>query len=297
MPINHLLLALLIMVIWGCNFIFITLSLLEIPPLLLCALRFFLASIPAIFFIKPPKAPAKMIILYGLLTFGLQFAMLFIGMQSGMTPGLASLLVQVQIFFSIFFAMVILSEIPTFWQIIGALVSFSGIGLVVSHIGGNVTLAGLILLMGAAASWGLGNLVTKKISHVNMIALVVWGSFVAAFPLLLSSLLFEGPSRVLYSIQHVSLTGILSVCYIVFASTWIGYGAWNWLLSRHPVATIVPFTLLVPIFGLLSSALILSEPLQSWKLFAGALVLLGLCINLFGARFSSMFQVTHRLLR
>src|SRR3990167_3032984 len=210
MPINHLLLALLIMVIWGCNFIFIKLSLLEIPPLLLCALRFFLASIPAIFFIKPPKAPAKMIILYGLLTFGLQFAMLFIGMQSGMTPGLASLLVQVQIFFSIFFAMVILSEIPTFWQIIGALVSFSGIGLVVSHIGGNVTLAGLILLMGAAASWGLGNLVTKKISHVNMIALVVWGSFVAAFPLLLSSLLFEGPSRVLYSIQHVSLTGILS---------------------------------------------------------------------------------------
>src|SRR5579884_1265631 len=104
MPINHLLLALLVPVIWGLNFIFVKFSLDVISPLYLCALRFLLASIPAIFFIRRPAAPFKIVVGYGLVMFALQFAFLFLGMYLGMTPGMASLIVQVQVFFSMFFA-------------------------------------------------------------------------------------------------------------------------------------------------------------------------------------------------
>jgi O-acetylserine/cysteine efflux transporter len=285
MPIYHFLLIIMVVAIWGCNFIFIKFSLNEISPLFLCSIRFLLASIPAIYFIKPPAAPFKLIALYGLFMFGLQFALMFMGMHVGMTPGLASLLVQIQIFFSIFFAAVFLREIPNLWQIGGALVSFAGICLVAMHFDKNVSLVGFLLIIAAAAAWGIGNLITKKINHVNMIGLVVWGSLVACLPLLLSSLLFEGPQRIVYSFHHVSWLGFISVLYIVYASTWIGYGAWNWLLSHYSIATVAPFTLLVPIFGILSSALILGEPLQRWKLIAGLLVITGLCINLLGTRY------------
>jgi O-acetylserine/cysteine efflux transporter len=208
------------------------------------------------------------------------------GIKAGMTAGLASLISQVQVFFSIFFAAILLKEMPSLIQIIGAMVSFIGIGLVAFHLDAEVTFSGFLFIIGASISWGLGNLVTKKLRHVNMMALVVWGSFVACFPLLLCSILFEGLQSIKTSMQDITWLGVSSILYIVYISTWVGYGVWNKLVRDYPIATITPFTLLVPIVGMLSSVLLVGEPLQSWKIVAGLLVIAGLCINILGARFS-----------
>ncbi|KTD39472.1 integral membrane protein [Legionella moravica] len=285
MPISHILLALLVVLVWGINFIFVKWGLDEMSPLLLCALRFLMASVPAVFFIKPPAVPFRIIAAYGLVMFALQFALLFIGMQVGMTPGMASLLMQVQVFFSIFFAIIFIGEAPTAGQLVGALVSFSGIGLVAMHFDSNVSLPGFLFIMGAAATWGIGNLITKQIKTNNLISVIVWGSFVACFPMFLLALLFEGPGSFSYTYEHLSWKGCASLAYIVYVSTWIGYGVWNWLISRYPVGMIVPFTLLVPVVGMLGSILILGEPFQLWKLEAGLLVISGLCINILSTRF------------
>lgn len=285
MPITHFLLALLVILVWGFNFIFVKFGLTEMSPLLLCAIRFFMASIPAVFFIKKPDMPFRIIAAYGLIMFGLQFACLFVGLKIGMTPGMASLLMQVQVFFSMFFAAVILGEHPRIGQIIGAVVSFMGIGVVALHFDQNVSLLGFLCVMAGAASWGIGNLITKKVKPDHLIAVIAWASLVACIPMFLLSLLLEGPSALVYTYEHLSWKGVLSLCYIVYISTWVGYGVWNWLISRYPVTTIVPFTLLVPVVGILSSVLILGEPFQIWKLEACLLVITGLCINLISARF------------
>ncbi|KTD23481.1 integral membrane protein [Legionella lansingensis] len=288
MPISHIFLALLVAFVWGVNFLFVKIGLEEISPLLLCTLRFTLASVPAIFFIKPPAIPFKLVVSYGLFMFAFQFALLFLGMHAGMTPGMASLLIQVQVFFSMFFATVFLKEQPNPWQIIGALVSFIGIGVVALHFDNNISVLGFILILSSAATWGLGNLITKKATNINMMALVVWGSFVAIVPMLALSLIFEGYDSIVTSYHHLSRRGAAALLYIVYISTWVGYGVWNWLMSRYPVGMIVPFTLLVPVVGILSSVLILGEPLQSWKLVAGLFVISGLCINILSARFLAM---------
>lgn len=280
MPISHILLAILVAVVWGFNFIAVKFALVEVSPLFLCALRFFLASVPAIFFIKRPEAPFKLVLLYGFVVFGLQFSLVFMGMNNGMSPGLASILMQTQVFFSMFFAMLALAEIPRLWQLIGAVISFSGIGVVAMHLDKTSSLVGFILILSAAASWGVGNLITKKIGKVNMMSLVVWGSFAAFLPLLFLSMMVEGTHNIVYSMQHLSLKCIFAILFIVYMSTWVGYGTWNWLICRHPVASIVPFSLLVPVFGMLSSVIILDEPFYLWKLIAGLLVISGLGINL-----------------
>jgi O-acetylserine/cysteine efflux transporter len=280
MPIKHILLAILVAAVWGCNFIFVKLGVHEVPPLFLCSVRFFLASIPAIFFIRRPAVPFKMVILYGLVMFALQFSLIFTGIAVGMTAGMASLISQIQIFFSVFFAAVFIREFPTIWQILGALLSFSGIGLAAMHLDSNMTLAGLLLVIAASATWGVGNLITKKLSHVNMVSLVVWGSFVSFPPLLALSLLVEGQERIVYTLHHFSWVAVISLIYIVYMSTWVGYGVWNWLLSRYPVTNVVPFTLLVPIFAMLGSTLFMGETFESWKMAVSALVIAGLCVNL-----------------
>jgi O-acetylserine/cysteine efflux transporter len=287
-PFGYIL-ALLVVLVWGFNFVVIKVGLEDISPFLIGFARFFLTSIPAVFFIKRPAAPFKMVVWYGLVMFALQFSLLFIGMYAGVTPGLASLLLQLHVFFTVFLAMLFFGETLHLWQIVGALVSFSGIGLVAMNLGGSLTITGFLLVLGAAASWGAGNVISKKIGKVNMVSLVIWGSLIAWPPLLVISLMVEGTDKVLHTFQHLTWVSGGAVLYITYLSTIFGFGIWSWLLHHHPLGTIAPFTLLVPILAMLSSYLVLGEPLQSWKIFAALLVIAGLCINLLGPRiFSAM---------
>ncbi|OGT56675.1 MAG: acetylserine transporter [Gammaproteobacteria bacterium RIFCSPHIGHO2_12_FULL_42_10] len=284
MRFYHLALALLVSAIWGLNFVVIHYGLKEISPQLLCMSRFAGASFPAIFFIKKPKAPFKLIILYGLVMFAIQFTLLFFGMQLGVSPSLSSLLMQTQVFLTIFLAFLFLGEKANHWQLLGAVVSFSGIVLVGRHIDGHLSLLGFILIIAAALAWSIGNLISKKIGQVNMFSLVVWGSFIAWIPLFLMSLYTEGLSDMIHIFTHLSWVSIIAVLYTTYLSTVVGYVSWNWLLSKYDAAVIVPFTLLVPIFAFLGATLLLREPLQPWKLIAATLVVTGLCISLLAQR-------------
>lgn len=284
MHLRHIALAILIIAIWGFNFVVIKVGLKELPPILLCAVRFFLAAFPAVFFIKRPAVPFYKVIVFGLVMFVFQFTLLFSGMYAGTTAGLASLVLQVHVFFTVVLAVVFLAEQPSVWQIIGALMSFSGIGLVAINTGGEISALGLVLIVAAAASWGIGNLLSKKLGKVDMLALVVWGSLVAWPPLLLLSYLLEQGNWNLEGFSHLSWSTIGAVGYIVYPATLLGFAAWSWLLSRYPAATVAPFTLLVPVFGFTSSALVLGEPIYQWKIAAAVLIIAGLCINLTGPR-------------
>jgi len=279
MPIQHILLAILVAAVWGCNFIFVKLGVHEMPPLFLCALRFFLASVPAIFFIRWPTHAFKMVALYGIVMFALQFSLLFTGMAVGMTAGMAGLLSQTAVFFSIFFAAIFIGEIPTIWQIMGALLSFTGIALAATHLDGSMTVAGFLLVIAGAACLGLGNLIARKLGHISTATLVGWGSLIAFPPLLIVSLLIEGPEHILSSLHHFSWLVLISLLYIVYISTWVGYGAWSWLLGRYPVSLVVPFALLVPVFAMLCSIVFLNESFEPWKMTVTGLVIAGLCIN------------------
>lgn len=284
MPFKHILLAILVAAVWGCNFIFVKLGVQEIPPLFLCAIRFFLASFPAVFFIRMPRGAFKMVASYGIIMFALQFSLIFTGIAIGMTAGMTALIAQTAIFFSILFAAIFLQEMPTFWQVSGALLSFSGIMLAATHLDNHMTIAGFSLVIAGAAAWGLGNLLTRKLREVKITVLVGWGSLVAFPILLLLSFLLEGSARISHAIQYLSWIAVISLLYIVYMSTWVGYGVWSWLLARYPVSAVVPFTLLIPVFAMLGSTIFLDESFEPWKMTVAALVIAGLCVNLFVPR-------------
>lgn len=280
MPTKHILLAILVAALWGCNFIFVKMGMQEIPPLFLCALRFLLVSIPAIFFIPWPKNSFKIVALYGIIMFACQFAFIFMGIAFGIPAGMAALLTQTAVFFSIFFAAVFIGEIPTIWQTTGALLSFSGIALAATHIDSNMTLAGFLLVIAGAAASGFGNFMTRKLGHVNMPTLVSWGCLFSFPPLLMLSLFLEGSEQILFSLHHLSWLTLISLLYIVYMSTWLGYGIWCWLLGRYPVSAVVPFSVLIPVFAMVGSSLFLGENFESWKITVSGLVMTGLCVNL-----------------
>ncbi|ACB74406.1 O-acetylserine/cysteine exporter [Opitutus terrae] len=286
LPFRHLLLALLVVTIWGANFVAIKVALRELPPLLLCTVRFVAVALPVVFFVPRPKVPWHQLALYGMTMFGVHFGLLFLGMKLGMSAGLASLTLQFQVFVTLALAAMMLKERISVVQIAGALTAFGGFGLVAAHTGGDVTIAGLSCVLLAACSWGFANLVSKRLGAVNPLALVVWGGAFVPVPMAVASLVFEGPTLIAHSLTQAGFATIGSVAYIVYGSTLLAYSLWSWLLARHPASTIAPFTLLVPVSGMLSSSLLLGEALPAWKLQAAVLVIVGLALSLFGPRFA-----------
>ena len=280
----HLVLLFATILVWGCNFVAIKTGLQGMPPIFLCFARFLFSCLPAIFFIKRPPAPFKKVMGYSAVMFVLQFSLLFIGMRAGITAALASVLLQFQSFFAIGFAILLMGEKFHFFQAIGGFVALLGIILVATHIGGEITPLGLPLVLSAAVMWAYGSILAKKMEKGSGLSLVVWSSFYACPPLLLLSLILEGPDAIIDSLKNVSWIHFGSVCYISYLATLFGFGNWNRLLQFYPISKLAPFTLIVPIIGMFSSALLLGEPLQWWKLTAACLILGGLGINLLASR-------------
>jgi O-acetylserine/cysteine efflux transporter len=177
-----------------------------------------------------------------------------------------------------------LRERISFPQIAGTLIAVAGFAVVALHSGGDVSPVGLACVLLAACSWAYGNFMSRRLGKVNPLALVVWGGLIVPLPMGLASLAFEGPTRIGESLAHTSLIAGLALAFIVYVSTHVGYSLWSWLLARHAASAITPFALLVPVFGMLSSALLLGEPLPGWKLEAAGLVLAGLTVTVFGPR-------------
>ncbi|MFT0621878.1 EamA family transporter [Ectopseudomonas guguanensis] len=281
---KDLLLALLVIVVWGLNFVVIKVGLHGMPPMLMGALRFLLAAFPAIFFVRRPQVPLRWMLAYGMTISLGQFAFLFYAMYVGMPAGLASLVLQSQAFFTLFFAALLLGERLRGSNLFGLLVAASGLVLIGLQGGQAMTLAGFALTIAAASMWALGNVVTRKLGKVNLVGLVVWGSLIPPLPFLALSLWLEGPELIGQSLRTLGVDSLLVLAYLAFGATILGYGLWSRLLSRYPTSQVAPFSLLVPVVGISSSALLLGERLGTLQMMGAALVMAGLLINVWGGR-------------
>ncbi len=281
---RHALLALLVVTIWGFNFVVIEIGLQGLPPLLFTSLRFFFAAVPLVFFVSRPATDWRLLVGWGLAQFAVQFALLFVGMKLGMPAGLSSLVIQLQAFFTIGLAWWLMGEHARPMQLLGAGIALAGMGIVAWHLDTPGTLVGLLLVIGAAMSWAMANILTKRIGAVEPLALVAWGSLVAVPPLLLVSAVVEGPHAMLAAVQAMNLKSWLTVLFQSYPNTLLGFGVWSMLMRRYPAAQVAPFSLLVPVAGMVSAALVLHEALEPWKIMAGLLVLGGLALNQFAAR-------------
>jgi O-acetylserine/cysteine efflux transporter len=279
---KDLLLALVVVIAWGINFVVIKVGLHGVPPMLLGALRFALAAVPAVFFVKRPQVPWRWLLAYGAtISFG-QFAFLFSAMYVGMPAGLASLVLQAQAFFTLILAGIFLRERFRAANVIGLAIASGGLAVIGMQGGHAMTLAGFVLTLCAAGSWALGNIVTKKVGKVDLVGLVVWGSLIPPLPFLALSYALEGPQRIAAALSGIDATSIFAVVYLAFIATLLGYGLWSRLLARYPASQVAPFSLLVPIVGLASASVFLDEHLSAPQIAGAALVMVGLAVNVFG---------------
>ncbi|AMO49376.1 O-acetylserine/cysteine efflux transporter [Kosakonia oryzendophytica] len=293
---KDVLLAMLVVVAWGLNFVVIKVGLHAMPPLMLAGLRFVLVAFPALLFVARPKIPLSLLLGYGLtISFG-QFAFLFCAIKFGMPAGLASLVLQAQAFFTIVLGAGVFGERLQAKQLVGITLAILGVLVLIesSLTGQHVPMVGFILTLAGAFSWACGNIFNKKImqhtSRPAVMSLVVWSALIPIVPFMLASLVVDGPAAILQSLVSIDVTTLLSLVYLAFVATIIGYGIWGSLLGRYETWRVAPLSLLVPVVGMASAALLLGETLSVWQLLGALLVMAGLYINVFGFRLRRAVQ-------
>lgn len=275
MPLKDSLLAVLVAVVWGVNFVAIELGLDDVPPLLFLAMRFFIVAAPAWWLVARPQVSWSLILQVGLFMSLGQFGLLYTAMAWGMPPGLASLVLQAQVVLTVVFASIRLHEMPARRQVAGVVLGVVGLAVVAVGRSAATPLLPLLLTLAAATSWACGNVVARRVGPSSGLSMTVWSAVVVPVPLLLLSLLVDGPHEVVRALSDLSLAAALSTAYTAFLASFVGYGIWNSLLGRHQASAVVPFTLLVPVVGMTAAWLVFGEIPNAAEASGGALLLAG----------------------
>ncbi len=294
MPIRDLLFAILIPTIWGFSFVAIKEGVADTPPLLLTAMRFFFAAVPAIFFLERPKVRWRYLLVFGVMLGVVQFGLVNVAIKLGMPTGLTSIIMQIQVFYTIGLAFFVFRERPRIWQTCGGGLAFIGMGIIGASKSEGVTLIPFLMLLLAAFAWSIANITSKMATReraksenagrINMFAFVAWASLVAPVPLLIGSLVLEDHARIMESLTHPTFGTIWSTAYLAWPATIIAYGLWNRLLGQYSAASVTPFALLVPIEGFIAGHIIYGEPFGGLALVGSAMVFAGLVLSVFGGR-------------
>ncbi len=284
-PIILLKMVIPVIVIWGGNFAVIRIGVNEIGPFTLAAMRFAISSIPFIFFIKRPDVPLLFLVMFAL-TFGLgQFGFLFLGVKLGLSSGLASLIVQFQVVFTPIFAFMLMQKKISKYTVISIFISLIGLGFVMAAQESNESgLIPFFLGLAAAASWGFSNVIVSfgaenKYSY-NPISLVVWASLILPVPFIIFAYSF-GELTNITSVKQL-LPAVLPALYLGVIATVIAYYFWVKALSTFPASSVAPFSLLIPIIGLILGNLIFNETLVSTEIIGCSIVIAGLFVHFFG---------------
>jgi O-acetylserine/cysteine efflux transporter len=261
-----------------------------VPPFALAAVRFAMAALPLVFFVRRPAMPWRYVVGYGLAIGVFQFALLFLGMKLGMPAGLSSLVIQIQVFFTIGLAVMLDGDRLQRHNLVGAVIAIVGVALLGAHkllAGESGTFIGFLLVIVSGLAWAVGNIVAKRGAgdHApDMFALVVWSSLVPPLPLAALSYAFEGGAVAFHSVVAASAVVWACLAVMAYGATLFGFGSWNMLLHRYPTALISPFALLIPVSGIASGALFLGETLAPLQIAGVLLVFVGLAINTYAPR-------------
>jgi O-acetylserine/cysteine efflux transporter len=273
------LLALVVVTLWGLNFVVIKWGLEGAAPLQLSALRFLFAALPAVFFIARPRIAWQWVLAYAGLLFVVKFSLLFIAIKAGVGPGLSALTLQSQVFFTIALAALVLGEKPKAQHVLGGGIALAGMVWMAAHVASESSVLGFALVVSGGLTWGIANIVIKRIGAVQRLSLVVWASAVAAPPLIALSLWFEGADAWRGLPTRFTPAFIAVVLFLAYPVTVFGYWAWGRLLTRYSAAQVGPYALLIPVVAMAGSALLTGEALPAWKRIGFAVVLAGLVVT------------------
>ena len=276
---SHIALAVFVTVLWGFTFVVMRDLLDQLPPFLMATMRVVAAGAPVLVLMRLPKTPLHWLLLLGLSQGAVQMALLLFGMEFGMRAGLAALVLQTQVLFTTMLAFVLLGEKPRWAQYAGIAISLVGMVVIASTMPGGATMIGFFIVILAAFTWAGSNIIVKLAGTDDVLRLVAWAHVIGILPLLVLSYIFEGGNEIFAILGGLSWRGVGDIVFLGLISTFGGFGLWSFLMRKNSASAVAPFSLIIPISGMTSTALLLGEAFGPVRIAGAAVVLIGLAFG------------------
>ncbi len=275
MSFRDVLLALVVCMVWGGNFTAAKISTSVIPPLMTMALRMALVSVLLLPYYRRINISFKNLALLAFNNSVVHHGLLFCAVGSGLSVAATVLTMQLNVPLTSIFGYYLLDIKISLKQMIGMIIAFIGIGLLVGspHILGNMK--GFMMALIGAVFFAIYNIQIKKLGNYDIYAFLAWTSLIATVMLTALSLILEPVTLELF--RQLNLKILLSIGYMAISSI-IGFGLWCYLIQKYSISFIAPFSLLIPVFGILSARLIVSEELSAQMILGAIVTLTGIAI-------------------
>lgn len=275
MNIRDLLLAISVPVIWGAGFLLAKEAIGEFPPILLMAFRFSVTALILVWFVRPPFGYFRRIFWIALISAAVQYSLTFTGLRY-LDASTAIIVIQLEVPFGVLLAALILKDRFQMRHIAGMALAFVGVILIAGEPRLHSHWGPLMLVIGGAFTWALGQVMIKMLGDVGGFRLIAWVAVFAAPQLFVASWIVERDQ--LAAIRSATPIVWYAIVYLGVVMTAVGYGIWYYLLNKHPVKQIMPFLLLLPVATVAGGVLILGETLTPVLLAGGALAIIGVGI-------------------
>ncbi len=276
-------LAMLICLVWAGNFLTSAFALREIPPFLFSAVRMgLLAALLCMFVKAPPRAQWPRLVAVTLLNGALHFGTSLWALRMAGDVSSPAIVMQSYIPMSVLLAWWLLGE-RFAWRTGSAIaLSFAGVlvlgfdPLVLDHP------ASLAMMLFSAFLIALGTVFMRGLSGIDAISLQAWTALIGLLPLLAISALIEPGGFA--ALRTASWTVWGAAAYSAVFASLIGHSVFYRLVQRHPVATVMPYLLLTPVFAIALGILVWGDRPGPQLWIGGAMVLGGVLIIAVRAR-------------
>lgn len=257
-----------VMIFWGLNFVAAKFGFRDFEPMFLLSIRFLLIGLVLIPFVEMPRG--KMVHVLGLsFTLGsLHFGLMFTGI-AGVDAAVGAIAIQLQVPFASILAALLFKDYLGWRRMLAMMGAFAGIVLIAGEPRMESSLFHLGLIVVASLVFATSNIQVKAMGDAPPLGVLGWSSLFAAPQLFVLSLIFE--ENHWHDFQNAGLYGWGAVAYMTVCVGLIGYGIWYSLIRRYAVNQIMPFTLLVPVYGVVGGVWILGEQM-TWQMILGAVL-------------------------
>jgi drug/metabolite transporter (DMT)-like permease len=271
---------LLLCLIWGSTWLFIKLGLDDLPPFTFAGIRFVIASAILFAILKArrlslPRTGAdwKLLAITGLLSFSLNYGLLFWGEQY-ISSGLAALLQATIPAFGLVFAHFYLpGERMTPAKIFGIVIGVAGVGVVFSNqlsVAGTRALAGCAaLVVGSACAAAANVMVKKRGAKLDPAVLAGGQMFFGLIPLLVIGIPLEGNPLHF----HWTRMAIVALFYLAIVGSVAAFLLYYWLVQHMDVTKTMLVALVTPVIAVTLGVIVLHEELN-WRTFAGGAMIM-----------------------
>ncbi len=281
MKIIDSVLVIFVVVIWGFNFVVIKWGVEDVDPYIMTALRFLLTALPVIFFVKKPNVNLSILALYGIIFGAGLWGVVNYAISLGTPSGLSSLILQASAFMSVIAGVLLFKEKISNYKIIGVILALIGFLLIIYYnydADVETSLYGILLVLCAALSWTVCNMIIKKHKPDNVIGFTAWSSLFVPIPILILAYIdYRDNFASLFT--NIGIQGYTSILFQAFITTLLGYSIWTYAINKHGLSVVAPYSLLVPISGLFFGWLIYGETLSIIELIGSLIIFIGLIFN------------------